>query len=298
MAGALTGPTAWVRTIAGLAAVGTVLASATTFTVREGHAALVARFGDVVSVVDEPGLHLRLPWPIDEAIDVDLRTRVFESGHAEMLTADRKNVILVSYTAWKVADPLVFHRAVGSVEAADDKLDGLVTNATIGVLGRYDLSALVSTNPDDLRLDTLRDELLAATVGPARDKYGLEIVDLGFTRVSLPEANVKAVFEQMKAERARFAARYEAEGKEEAARIRSEADLTAARLLAEATETAAKTRGQAEADAARIYAEAHRRDPELYRFVRSLQSLDELVGPESEVILRTDSAPFELLERR
>ena len=260
-----------------------------------GQAALVVRFGDPVRVVDSPGLHWKAPWPVDEVVPVDLRRRTFETGHAEMLTRDRKNVVLVGFAIWRVTDPLAFHRSIGTIDNAEDKLDGLLTNAQIGVLGRFDLQALTSTDPDMLRTSEIEAELLAAVTGVARDQYGIEVLAVGFQRLSLPEDNVTAVFKQMRAERRQYAARYEAEGAEAAAKIRSTTDLEAARIRAAGAEEAARIQGEAEADAARIYAEAHRKDPQLYRFVRSLDALDDVVGADTTVILRTDSPPFRML---
>ncbi len=288
-------PLDWLRVGTGAAAVVAILLSATGVQVAEGEAAVVTRFGDPVRVLEEAGLHWKAPWPIDDVARVDLRRRSFETGHAEMLTKDRKNVVLVGFAIWRVTDPLRFHRSVGSVADAEDKLDGLITNAQIGVLGRFPLAALTSTDPSDLRTDEVEQELLAATSGVASEQYGIEILTMGFQRLSLPEDNVGAVFKQMRAERRQYAARYEAEGAEEAARIRSETDLEAARIRSEGAEAAATIRGEAEAEAARIYAEAHRTDPELYRFLRSMEALDDVVGSDTTVILRTDSPPFRLL---
>jgi len=285
----------WLRVSTGLAAVVGIALSATGVQVAEGEAAVVTRFGDPVRVLEDAGLHWKAPWPIDDVARVDLRRRTFETGHAEMLTRDRKNVVLVGFAIWRVSDPLRFHKSVGSVDDAEEKLDGLITNAQIGVLGRFDLAALTSTNPDNLRTAEIETELLAATVGIAKERYGIDILTVGFQRLGLPEDNVAAVFKQMRAERRQFAARYEAEGAEDAARIRSETDLEAARIRAEGAEAAARIRGEAEAEAARIYADAHRTDPDLYRFVRSLDALDDVVGNDTTVILRTDSPPFRLL---
>lgn len=285
----------WLRVATGAAAVVAILLSATGVQVGEEEAAVVTRFGDPVRVLDEAGLHWKAPWPIDDVARVDLRRRTFETGHAEMLTKDRKNIVLVGFAIWRVHDPLRYHRSVGTLDDAEEKLDGLITNAQIGVLGRFPLTALTSTNPEDLRTDELEADLLAATVDVARERYGIEILTVGFQRLSLPEDNVAAVFKQMRAERRQFAARYEAEGAEAAAKIRSETDLEAARVRAEGAEAAAKIRGEAEAEAARIYADAHRTDPDLYRFVRSLEALDDVVGKDTTVILRTDSPPFRML---
>ncbi len=283
------------RVVVGLAALAAIAWGALALPVQEGHAAIVSRFGEPVAVHTEAGLHARLPWPIDRAEQVDLRLQVFDSGHSEMLTRDKKNLLLNSYVVWRVSDPLRFYTAVGGVDAAEEKLDGLVLNAAIGVMGRHDLAALVSTDPSLLQLDAIEAELLEATSPLAAEQYGIAIQQLGFRRISLPEENVAYVFKQMRAERLQHAARYRAEGDQEASRIRSETDLEAARIRAEAAEKAAKVTGDAEAEAASIYAEAHRMDPELYRFTRSLESLETIVGDQTTVILRTDAAPFELL---
>lgn len=283
------------RRALGLVLVLALLGRALSLQVREGTAAILTRMGQPVRVLTEPGLHPRLPWPIEDVAEIDTRTRTFSTAHTEMLTRDKKNVILVGFAVWQVADPLLFHQAVGSVEAADRKLDGLVTNAQIGVLGGFDLSALTSTDPSTLQREAIEAALLAAVRGMARDQYGIEVLDMGMSRLSLPEENIAAVFKQMKAERKQFAAKHQAEGDEEASRIRAEAELAASRIRAEGEEEAARIRGEAEAEAARIYGEAHRRDPGLYRFVRSLDSLDAVVGSQTTVVLRTDSEPFRLL---
>jgi membrane protease subunit HflC len=283
------------RTLVGALAILAIGFHATALVVREGEAVLVTRFGQPLRAATEPGLHWKLPWPIDEKIELEMRRRVFETGHTEMLTRDKKNVIVRTFLVWRIADPLVFTQAVGDAEA-DDKLQGLVTNAEISTLGEHDLSALVSTNPKDLQVNEIEAELLAATAPLAHDSYGIAVEQVRIERLSLPEENVGAVFEQMQAERNRFAVQYKAEGEKESSRIHSEADLEAAQIRAKGSEEVARIKGESAALVAKIYAEAHHVDPELYKFTRSLESLKALTGSSSTVILRTDSEPFSLLE--
>ena len=206
-----------------------------------------------------------------------MRRRVYETGHTEMLTRDKKNIIARTFVVWRIGDPLAFTQAIGSEGGAEAKLDGLLTNAAIGTLGGHDLSALVSTNPADLQVDQIESELLASTAPVALRSYGVAIEQIRLERIALPEENVTAVFEQMRAERRQFAAKFEAEGEREASRIRSEAELEAARIRAKGAEEQARIRGKSAAEVAKTYADAHRIDPELYRFTRSLDSLDKLV---------------------
>jgi modulator of FtsH protease HflC len=288
----------WLRAIVGTLALGAILFHATAVVVGEGQAVLITRFGRPLRAATEPGLHFKLPWPIDQAVWLDMRRKIYETGHTEMLTRDKKNIIARTFVVWRIGDPLIFTQAIGSQSGAEEKLDGLLTNAAIGTLGGHDLSALVSTTPSDLQVDQIESELLASAAPLAMKSYGVAVEQIRLERIALPEQNVTAVFEQMRAEWRQFAARFQAEGEREASRIRSEAELEAARIRAKGAEEEARIRGESAAEVARVYADAHRVDPELYRFTRSLDSLDKLVTGSTTLVLRTDSEPFSLLQSK
>jgi len=286
------------RAAVGAVAVIAILFQAMAVVVPEGQAVLVTRFGRPLRAATSSGLHWKLPWPIDQAVTLDMRRRIYETGHTEMLTRDKKNVIARTFVVWRIADPILFVQSLGTGAGADGKLDGLLTNAAIGTLGGHDLSALVSTNPSDLQVDQIEKELLASAQSTARQNYGVALEQVRLERIALPEENVMAVLQQMRAERRQFAAKYDAEGEREASRIRSEADLEAARIVAKGAEEEARIRGASSAQVAKIYATAHRVNPELYKFTRSLESLDRLVTSSTSLILRTDSEPFSVLQQK
>jgi membrane protease subunit HflC len=286
------------RAVVGSVALAGITFYATAVVVTEGQAALITRLGRPLRAATVTGLHWKLPWPIDQASLLDMRRRVYETGHTEMLTRDKKNIIARTFVIWRIGDALAFTQAIGTEGGAEAKLDGLLTNAAIGTLGGHDLSALVSTNAADLQVDQIESELLASTAPVALRNYGVAIEQIRLERIALPEENVTAVFDQMRAERRQFAARFDAEGNREASRVRSEAELEAARIRAKGAEEEARIRGKSAAEVAKIYADAHRINPELYRFTRSLDSLDKLVTSNTSLILRTDSEPFSLLESK
>jgi len=288
----------WLRAIMGTLALAAIVFDATAVIVREGQAVLVTRFGHPLRATIQPGLHWKLPWPVDQATILDMRRRVYETGQSEMLTRDKKNLIARTFIVWRIGDPLAFIQAVGPESAAEGKLDGLLTNAAIGTLGEHDLSALVSTNPADLQVDQIESQLLAATAPVAMRNYGVTIEQIRLDRIALPEENVTAVFEQMRAERRQFAAQFEAEGELAASKIRSEAELEAAQIRAKGAEEEARIRGEAAAQIAKTYADAHRIDPDLYKFTRSLDAIDKMVTGTTTLILRTDSDPFSLLQSK
>ena len=288
----------WLRSVVGTLALAAIFFNATAVVVQEGHAVLITRFGRPLRAATQPGLHWKLPWPIDTAVPLDMRRRVYETGQTEMLTRDKKNIIARTFIVWRIGDPLAFVQAIGNESGAEERLDSLTTNAAVGTLGGHDLSALVSTNPNDLQVDQIESELLAATAPQALRNYGITVEQIRLERLALPEENVTAVFNQMRAERRQFAAKFQAEGERDAQSIMSSAKLEAARIRAKGDEEAARIRGESAAQVAKIYADAHRTDPELYRFTRSLESIDKLVTGGTSLILRTDSEPFSLLQSK
>src|SRR5579872_1641674 len=104
----------WLRAIVGTLALAAIVFGATAVVVGEGQAVLVTRFGRPLRAATEPGLHWKLPWPIDQASRLDMRRRVYETGQTEMLTRDKKNVIARTFVVWRIGDPLAFTQAIGT----------------------------------------------------------------------------------------------------------------------------------------------------------------------------------------
>ncbi len=263
-----------------------------TFQVRENERVVLTRFGRPVRVQQEPGLFGKWPWPVETAHRFDARLEFFEARVAEALTRDRRNVIVPVYVAWRVADPLRFLESVGSAANARAKLDSLVTSAKNTVLGNYEYHQLVSTNRAAVKLDAIEEEIVALVAPQAQQSFGVAVATVGIKGLTLPEANTKFVFERMRSERAQFAAKFRAEGRQAADEIRARTDAERTVLLAEARQFAEETRGHAEAEAAKIYAAAHAQDPELYRFLRELETLRQVTGTNTTLVLDGNAAPF------
>ena len=85
---------------------------------------------------------------------------------------------------------------------------------------------------------------------------GVDIIDVRLKRADLPEQNLAATFERMKAEREREAADERARGNEAAQRLRAQADRTAIEIVSEAERDANIIRGEADAERNGILAEA------------------------------------------
>jgi membrane protease subunit HflC len=283
------------RIVLAVAVVALIVASSMYFQVSEGYQAVVTRFGDPVRSLHQAGLAWKWPWPIERVHQIDVRRRLYNSPYTATLTRDQKNVILLTYAVWRVEDPLLFLQSLGTPEAAEQKLDGMVAASKNFHLGRYDLSALVSTTPDAIQTERIEQAILDDVAPSALEKFGIAIEQVGIKRIAYPEENITTVLEQMRAERRAEAGKLRAEGEKEAQRIRDEVLVKCEEIRRQGREEAGKILGQAEREAADIYARAHRLDPEFYRFWRSLQAIKKTLGAKATVILRTDQGFFDVL---
>ncbi len=287
--------------ITGALIVALIVLKACTFQVREGHAAVVTRFSDPRRIVIEPGLHVKWPSPFETAYDQDLRKRLYNTGFRETLTRDKKNIILMSYVVWSVEDPRKFVEANGSLvfatarKAVERNLDGNISSVKSTVLGNYNMSAMISTDPSTLKMDEIEKTITSQVRQYAHAKLGIKVYQVGLKRLAFPEANVSEVFKQMRAERAKYTAAALSEGRRRSREIRDKTNVDKARIESSAVRKAAEIRAQADAKAARILAAAQSKDPEFYRFLRSLDVLKKTLRGNAGVILRTDSPPFDVL---
>jgi membrane protease subunit HflC len=265
------------------------------YQVDEREHVIVTRFGNPVRQPDEPGLHFRLPWPVETVVRMDKRMQVQTIRLSEALTRDRRNVLLPVFAVWRIEDPLLFLQSVGNEDNARRRLDTVLTSVRNDLLTQHDFSALVSTEPSLVRISEIEAGMLESVSAIAASSFGIRVERVGISQVSLPEANTTAVFDRMRAERAQFAARFRAEGQQQADVLRAEAEAERTLLLAEARRFAEVRRGEAEAEAARLFASARNLNPELFTFLRELQTLGRIAPENTTLILDFDSPPFRLL---
>lgn len=273
-----------------------VIASACCFILSETERAIVLRFGKPVRILDDSGLYLRFPPPIDRVVRLDRRLQHADIRISETLTRDQRNVIVPAFFTWRIDDALRFHTSLGEVAVAHEKLDAMVTSARNTVLGRHDFADIVAAGSGEKSLPAIEAEILTLAKEEAKAQLGIDLLSIGITRVQLPEANTESVFRRMRAERKREATRFRAEGRAQSAEMKAETDKQANHLIADSKRQAEEIRGKSEADAAAIYAAAHGRDPEFYRFLRELQSLRTIVDKNTTLVLDTSVAPLHWLK--
>jgi membrane protease subunit HflC len=267
------------------------------FKVDEKEVAIVTQFGRPIKTIREPGLNMKLPYPIQQVIRFDSRLLVFDPPPAEFLTSDKKNILVESFMCWRIVDPEKFLVTVNDKNGAESRLSDIIFSEFGAVLGSYPFSSLVSTNPDEILLDSIRKRITKVSNEKTTSEYGVEIVDVELKRLNFPEQNKESVFKRMQAERARIAKKYRSEGEEEAMKIKANADMEKSRILSEANREASKIKGEADAEAIKIYATAFKKNPDFYRFTRTLESYEKFLNEKTTIILPENSDLLKYLNK-
>ena len=250
--------------------------------------AVVTQFGQPVRVVEDAGLKIKLPDPIQSVQRLDKRVQVYQTSSIELLTLDRLNVSLDYYGTWKIVDPILFLQTVRDNIGAEARLLDVFSSSLSVQLGQYKLEQLVNTDAEKLELDTM----IADTVAYAKERaaeYGSEVVDAQIRVLNFPEANKQSVYDRMSAEREQMAQRYRSEGSEEASNIRANAEKEQQLILAEAYQKVQEIMGEGDAEAIRIYGEAFQKDPEFYEFIRTLETYEKTIDGNTTLILPSTS---------
>jgi membrane protease subunit HflC len=134
----------------------------------------------------------------------------------------------------------------------------------------------------------------AAKITP---QFGIELVDVRFKRLNYVESVQQKVFERMVSERNRIAERSRSEGQGRAAEISGQKERDVLGISSVGYKTAQEVKGDADAKAAAIYAKSYGRDPELYQFLKSMETLQGSVDDKTWLVLSTDSDLFRFLKR-
>jgi membrane protease subunit HflC len=291
------------RIVAGILVVLAIVAiNSSVFVVDESEYAVVLRFGRVVSEIDDPGLHLKWPAPIDQIRRFDRRVLYQQIPQTEFLSADKKNVLVGSYLTWRIQSPRLFLEAMSNRDSAESRLSTLVKSSLGAALGNRPFSDYIPESPDESspvesgqNLLRLEDIVFAGVSDVASADYGIELVSFGISRFSFPRQNLAAVFARMRAERERIASAYRSEGAAEARKILANAEREAREVLAKAESESEILRGKSEAEAAAIYSEAYATDPEFYEFLRKLETYDKIIDEKTTIIVPADSDLLNLL---
>ncbi|MCM0044667.1 MAG: protease modulator HflC [Burkholderiaceae bacterium] len=253
----------------------------TLFVVDQRQYAIVFALGEVKEVIDEPGLHFKLPPPFQNVMFLDKRILTLDTPEPDrFITAEKKNILVDAFVKWRIVDPRLYFVSFGGDERRlQDRMAQIVKAALNEEITKRTVREVISGERGKV-MDAIRTK-----VANEAKQIGAQIVDVRLKRVDYVEQINNSVYERMKSERARVANELRSTGAAESEKIRADADRQRTVILAEAYRQAESVRGDGDAKAARIYADAFGRNPEFYKFIRSLEAYKESFKTRSDVLL-------------
>ena len=265
-----------------------MLLSSTVFVVDQRKFAIVFALGEVKQVISEPGLHFKLPPPFQNVLYLDKRILTLDSPEADrFITAEKMNILVDSFVKWRIVEPKLYFVSFGGDEGrARDRMSQIVKAALNDEITKRTVREVISGQRGKV-MDAIRNKVVVE----AR-QIGVQILDVRLKRVDYVEQINNSVYDRMKAERLRVANELRSTGSADSEKIRADADKQRTVILAEAYREAEKIKGEGDAQASAIYAEAFGRNPEFYKFYRSLEAYRASFKTKADVMLIDPNSEF------
>jgi membrane protease subunit HflC len=268
--------------------IGLMILSSTVFVVDQRKFAIVFALGEVREVISEPGLHFKLPPPFQNVLYLDKRILTLDTPDADrFITAEKKNILVDAFVKWRIVAPRLYYVSFGGDEGrARDRMSQIVKAALNDEITKRTVREVISGERGKV-MEAIRGKVVAE----AR-QIGVEIIDVRLKRVDYVEQINNSVYERMKAERMRVANELRSTGSAESEKIRADADRQRTVILAEAFRDAEKIKGDGDAKASQIYAQAFGKNPEFYKFYRSLEAYRATFKNHGDVMVLDSNSEF------
>jgi len=264
------------------------LGSSMVYVVDQRQYAVVFALGEIKEVVDQPGLHFKLPPPFQNVQYFDNRILTIDTADVDrFITSEKLNVQIDTFVKWRIAEPRKFFTSVGGSELiASDRLQRSLRDSLNNEIAKKTVSDVISGKRQEL-LDAVR-----VKMNEDAKQIGAEVVDVRLKRVDFAPEVSERVFDRMQSERKRVANERRATGAAESEKIRADADRQRDVLIAEAYRDAQRVKGEGDARAAALFAEAFGQNPEFASFYRSLEAYRASFKGRNDVLVLDPNSDF------
>ncbi len=263
-----------------------LIGSQSFFIVGEHQKAIKFKFGEFERADYTPGIYPKIPW-VNTVRIFDARILTLDAAPERYLTLEKKNVIVDAFIKWRISDVTAYYKTMrGDERQAGMRLFQVIKDGLRSEFGKRTIQEAISGERAEIMA------IITSQIEETARQFGVEVVDVRIKRIELPAEVSSSVYQRMEAERARTAKDLRSKGAEAAERIRADADRQSAVIIAEAFRDSEQLRGEGDAKATAIYAEAYTRDPEFYRFYRSLSAYENSFASNKDVLVLDPSAEF------
>lgn len=290
------------------------------YVVNETEQVIVTQFGRPVgSAVTNAGLHVRAPF-IHEVHRIEKRALEWDGEPREMPTRDKTYLVVDAFARWRISDPDAFFLRLRDERSARSRLDDIIGGEIRSVVAAHDLIEIVRSNRErqpvreDAKADGLAlqvhwppirsgraalERLVQDASAPKLASFGIELLNVQFTRINYNRAVEQSIYQRMISERQQIAERFRSEGQGEAARILGNREKELQLIESEAYRKVQGVRGEADARATEIYARAYNQTPqaaEFYGFIKALETWQKSADANTTLLMGTEGDLFGLLK--
>jgi len=255
------------------------------YTVDPTEQVLVLQFAAPLRVVSDQGLHVKIPFMQSIQV-IDRRLLSLEAPAEEVITEDKKRIVVDAFARWRVVDPLRFYQSLLDRTGAELRLTPFLSSDLRRVLGSQSFATVLSAARADLMHD-IRDDMNEET-----GRFGVQVVDVRIRHADLPQQNSEAIFQRMQQERKREANEFRADGSEIKQSIEARAEREVTVLIAEASRESQILRGEGEAQQTKILGDAYGQDPDFFAFYRSMQAYKDALPADTTRVLLSPNSEF------
>ncbi len=259
----------------------------TAYVVKENEYAYITRFSRFEKIRDTAGLHFKVPM-LDKVEKIPQYRMMYDIPPSEVLTGDKKTLVVDNFAVWQIDDPVTFMRTVSRISEMENRIDAVVYNAVKNTLGTMNQTDVI--NSDNSSIDDVN-TIITDMVNAQLKNYGVSTIAVEIKRLDLPKDNETAVYSRMISERTQMAESYRADGNLEASKVVNETDKEVGILLSKAKATAEELKGQGESEFMKIIAAAYSTEDRVqyYEFIRSLEALKTTMQGDKTIILPADN---------
>lgn len=249
---------------------------------------LIRQFGEIVRVVEEPGVSLQIPF-IQTSSSVPKELQIYDIPKSDVITKDKKSMIADAFVLWKISDPILFTRHLnGQVAQAQSRISASVFSSMKSVISNMDQAEIIENRNGKLALD------ISSNIGNSLDEYGIQVLAVETKSLDMPDDNKQAVYDRMISERNNIAASYTAQGNSSAQKIKNDTTKEVSVMKSGAQAEAEKIKAEGEAQYMQILSNAYNdaSKADFYNFVRSLDAAKSSLKNGSNTLILDKSSPM------
>jgi modulator of FtsH protease HflK len=170
------------------------------YTVDESEQAVILTFGEVEEGISEPGLHFKMPWPIQDVITLSKETFSLQFGfqqedgeiqdfpdETKMITGDENIVLTDLVVQWRITNP---EKYLFNADSPEEVLYDATSASVRSIIGNSKIDDALTSGKAEIEAQV--NDLLIKLI----EKYdiGISILAVKLQDVELPNDDVRKAF--------------------------------------------------------------------------------------------------------